>query len=114
MFPGGMNPRQMKQMMKRMGIKTEDIDAEVVVIHGSGEEIIIEEPQVVKMLVQGQEIFQITGGRVRKQETKAEIDIEDEDVRMVAEQANVSIKEARETLEEAGGDIAAAIMKLKS
>jgi len=34
MFPGGMNPRQMKQMMSRMGIKAEDVPAERVIIEG--------------------------------------------------------------------------------
>jgi len=66
MFPGGLNPRQMKQMMKRMGIKTEEIDANTVIIQGSEREIIIEGPEVMKMVVQGQEIFNITGGKMWK------------------------------------------------
>jgi len=28
MFPGAINPKQMQTMMKRMGIKMEEIDAE--------------------------------------------------------------------------------------
>ncbi|MEA1924942.1 MAG: nascent polypeptide-associated complex protein [Candidatus Altiarchaeota archaeon] len=114
MFPGNMNPRQMKQMMKRMGIKVDDVEAEMVIIHGPDEEIIIEEPQVTKTVMQGQEIYQIMGGRVRKETIEASVDIDEEDVGMVAQQADVSNKEARAALEEAGGDIAAAIMKLKS
>jgi len=113
MFPGGLNPRQMKQMMKRMGIKTEEIDASIVIIHGSEKEIVIENPEVMKMIVQGQEIFNITGGKAREQEVEAAIEIEEGDVEMVAEQADVSKEEAKKALEESKGDIAAAIMKLK-
>jgi len=109
-----MNPRQMKQMMKRMGIKVNDVEAELVIIHGPDEEIIIEEPQVTKTVMQGQEIYQIMGGRARREKIEASVDIDEEDVGMVAQQADVSNEEARTALEEAGGDIAAAIMKLKS
>lgn len=112
MFPGGINPRQMKQMMKRMGIRTDEIDANVVIINSVDKDIIIENPQITKMTVQGQEIFQITG-TVREKEIEAKIDIDDEDVRMVSEQAQVSEEEARKALEETNGDIAEAIMKLK-
>ncbi|RLI93219.1 MAG: nascent polypeptide-associated complex protein [Candidatus Altiarchaeales archaeon] len=113
MFPGGLNPRQMKQMMKRMGIRTEEIDANTVTIHGSEREIIIEDPEVMKMVVQGQEIFNITGGKIREREVEASVEIEEEDVEMVSKQANVSKEEARNALEESRGDIAAAIMRLK-
>jgi len=113
MFPGSINPRQMKQMMRRMGIKIDDIDADMVVIYESDRRIIIEEPQVMKTTMQGQEMFQIIGGRIRTEEKDVKMEIEEEDIKMVAQQANVSEKEARKALEETNGDIAAAIMKLK-
>jgi len=113
MFPGNINPKQMKQMMKRMGIKVEDVNANIVVIHGPEKEIIIEDPEVTKTVIQGQEMYQIMGGRIRIEETEAEVEIEDEDVKMVAEQASVSEEEAKNALEESDGDIATAIMKLK-
>ncbi|RLI96031.1 MAG: nascent polypeptide-associated complex protein [Candidatus Altiarchaeales archaeon] len=113
MFPGNINPRQMKQMMRRMGIKIDDIDADMVVIYESDRKIIIEEPQVMKTTMQGQEMFQIIGGRIRTEEKDAKMEIEEEDIKMVAQQTNVSEKEARKALEETNGDIAAAIMKLK-
>lgn len=109
-----MNPRQMKQMMKQMGIKVDDVEAEVVIIHGPDKEIVIENPDVMKTNMQGQDIYQIMGGNVREEETEAEIEIEEDDVEMVAQQANVSKERAREALEEAEGDIAGAIMKVKS
>ena len=117
MFPGGINPRQMKTMMKRMGIKTEDIDAQIVIIHGADKEIIIEDPQVMKTVMQGQEMFQIMGGRIKEQDVgsdeEIDVEIDEEDVKMVGEQAGVSEEDARTALEETKGDIAEAIMKLK-
>ena len=108
-----MNPKQMKQMMKRMGIKVEEIDASIVVIHSPDKEIIIEDPEVSKTVIQGQEMYNIMGGRVKEEEVEAKVDIEDDDVKMVAEQAGVTEDEAKAALEGAGGDIAGAIMKLK-
>lgn len=113
MFPGGLNPRQMKQMMKRFGIKAEDIDANIVVIHGPDKEIIIENPEVMKTNIQGQDMFQIMGGTIREEEVEAKVEISDEDVKIVAEQANVGEEEARKAIEESNGDLAAAILALK-
>ncbi len=113
MFPGGLNPRQMKQMMKRMGIRTEDIDADIVIIHGSEREIVIENPEVMKMVMGGQQIFNITGGKIREEEREAAVKIEEDDVELVAQQAEVGKEEARAALKESKGDIAEAIMKLK-
>ena len=114
MFPGSINPRQMKQMMKRMGIKTEEINAENVIIKGIDKDIIIENPQVIKTIMQGQEVFQISG-EVREEERDEEaVEISEEDTEMVAQQANVSREEAKKALEESNGDIAQAIVNLKS
>ena len=60
MFPG-LNPKKMQAMMKQLGIKQEDINAERVIIEKSDGKIIIEEPSVVKVNMQGQETFQISG-----------------------------------------------------
>ena len=102
MFPGGMNPRQMKQMMNKMGIKTEEIDAKVVIITCADKDIVIEGPEVTKMNIQGQEMYSITGGKVREQATPSSepeeepaVEISDDDIKMVAEQAGVSQGAAR-------------------
>lgn len=108
-----MNPRQMKQMMKQMGIKTEDIDATAVVIIGSDKEIVIEAPEVVKMTMSGKDIYTVTGGKVKLQETESSVKFSDDDVKMVAEQANVPEDIAREALKQTKGDLAEAIMKIK-
>ncbi len=106
---GGINPSQMKAMMKQMGIKQEDIEAERVIIETADKRIIIEPASVQKIMMQGQITWQI-GGDARE-ETKEE-GIKEEDIQMVAEKTGKSEGEARKALEEAGGDIAEAIVKL--
>ena len=103
----GMDSKKMQQMMKQMGINSEEIEAKSVVIETENEKLIIEEPQVVRISMQGQVSFQISG-KVRKEEKLSE-----EDVKMVSEQAGVSEDDAREALRNCNGDIADAIMKLK-
>ncbi len=102
-----MDPKKMQQAMKQMGISSEEIDAKSVVIETDEGKLIIDEPQVVKITMQGQSSFQISGS-VRKEEKT-----NDEDVKMVAEQSDVSEEVAKEALKDADGDIAQAILKLK-
>jgi nascent polypeptide-associated complex subunit alpha len=112
MFPGGVNPKQMQKMMKRMGIKMEEIPAEEVVIRCVDREIRITSPQVVKTVVSGQEMYQVTGNATEAG-VEAQASISEEDVTMVAEQAGVSEEAARKALEKAKGDLAEAILALK-
>jgi nascent polypeptide-associated complex subunit alpha len=104
-----MNPKQMEKMAKQLGMKMEHIDAEQVIIKlNEGGEIIIDNPQVTKVNMMGQDTFQITGDISEKEED----DISDDDVEMVAEKAGVTEDEARTVLKETN-DIAEAILKLK-
>ncbi|NOY10539.1 MAG: nascent polypeptide-associated complex protein [Archaeoglobi archaeon] len=103
-----MNPKQMKKMMKQMGIEMDEVEAEEVIIITKGEEWIFKNPSVVRITAKGVETFQISGSY----EVRERIVISDEDVELVAEQAGVSREEARKALEEAKGDIAEALMKL--
>ena len=112
MIPGGVDPRQMKKMMKRMGIKTEEIDAEQVIIRCVDRDIVIDEPSVVKTVIQGQEMYQIQG-KATVSETEAAADISQEDVELVMQQAGVKEDAAVKALEKAKGDIAEAILDLK-
>ncbi|MBT4870320.1 MAG: nascent polypeptide-associated complex protein [Candidatus Diapherotrites archaeon] len=108
MFPGGMNPKNMGRMMKQMGIKNDELDAERVEITLSGgKKVIFENPQVQLMVVQGQKTYTIMG------DTVEETSIPEDDIKMVAESAEVSEEEAKKALEENDGDMAQAIMKLK-
>lgn len=116
MMPGGMSPKQMQTVMKRMGIKVEEIDAEQVIIKCSDRKIIINEPQVMLTKMPNQEMFQISGDVSEEEageEEEVDIQISEEDVEMVMDQANVGKIQAEEALEETRGDIAEAIMKLK-
>ncbi|MFH0860398.1 MAG: nascent polypeptide-associated complex protein [Candidatus Altiarchaeota archaeon] len=112
MLPGGMNPKQMKKMMQRMGVKMDEVPAEEVIIRGLDAEIRITEPQVIRTVVQGKEMFQISG-KILKSDIEADVEISEEDVRMVAEQANVPESDALKALQDAKGDIAQAIIDLK-
>jgi nascent polypeptide-associated complex subunit alpha len=118
MFPGGMNPKQMQTIMKRMGIRVEDIEAEKVVIYCADRNITITSPSVMLTKMPNQEMFQISG-EVTEEEKGAgsepvATEITDEDIEMVAEKAGVSKELAEEVLQETDGDIAEAIMQIKS
>ena len=106
------DPRQMKRLMDSMGIKSTEIDASRVVIEGADKDIVIEDPQVTAIDAQGNRSFQISGS-IREVD-KVKVEISEDDVRMVAEQSGTNDQEkARKALEEANGNIAQAIMKLK-
>ena len=113
MIPG-MNPRQAKQIMKKMGISQQDIDAEQVIIKTAEKDIIILNPSVAKVNMMGQETFQISG-EVHEQAKVSEdatLEISDEDIETVCKQTNASKEEAKRAIEENKGDLAAAIMQL--
>jgi len=103
---GGIDPKQMAGMMKKMGIKTETIDAKEVIIKGQ-KTIVIKNPTVTVVDMQGQKTYQIMGTAEEKKEENRE------DLDLVMEQAGATEDEARGALDEAEGDIALAILKLK-
>ena len=102
-----MNPKAMQQAMKKMGMKQEEIDATEVIIKTSDKNLVVRNPQVIKIDMMGQKSLQITG------DIEEESSISDEDVKTVALQADVSDDEARDALEKHQGNLAEAIMKLK-
>ena len=111
MFPN-MDPRQLKGMLDRLGIKSTSIDSRRVVIECEGKDIVIDEPEVTLVEGQGMRSFQISG-RVSEVD-KAAAEISDEDVKFVQEQTGEQDGElVRKTLEETKGDMAEAILKLK-
>ena len=108
MLPG-MNPKQMQGMMKKMGISQEDISAEKVIIEKTdGSKIIINEPSVQKIKMQGQETFQIAG---MVSEETAEVGVSEEDIQAIVEKTGVSEEVAKESLERTG-DLAESILEL--
>lgn len=113
MIPG-MNPRQMQQAMKRMGIKQQQVDAaEVVIKLNDGREIVINEPSVTEVNMMGQKTLQITGEQqIREIDTTPSIS--DEDVQTVVDQSGCTKEEAQKAIEDHNGDLAEAIMSLQS
>jgi len=117
-----MNPREQRRMMQRMGMNMETVpDVQQVVIRTSGKNIVIDEPQVAILEVQGQKMYQVIGGEVseqtpaQRQSVKAAQPVfSEEDVRLVADQTGKSLEKAKEALEECQGDLAKAILLLQS
>lgn len=104
------NAKQMKKMMKQMGIEMEELDAKEVIIRTSTEEIIFRNPNVTKISAKGMETFQVMG---EYEVVKTAPQINEEDVKLVMEQAKVDEETARRALIEAKGDIAEALLKLQ-
>lgn len=112
--PGG---RDAMRMMQKMGMKVDEVPAvSQVIIKTAGKDIVIEEPNVTLVTVQGQAMYQIAGGRVL--EAVPEVPVQnapvESDVQLVAQQTGKSPEEARKALAEAGGDLAKAILTLKA
>ncbi|MBP7708527.1 nascent polypeptide-associated complex protein [Candidatus Pacearchaeota archaeon] len=107
---GNINPSQMKGMMKKMGIAQTDIKAERVIIECGDKNIVIENPSVMKVSMQGQVSYQISGDEIEEEKSS----FNEEDVKMVMEKTGKSKEEVEEFLEKNEGDIAAAIIGLKS
>ncbi len=107
MIPG-MRQSDLKKAMKRMGVKQDEIEAEEVIIKTKDKDIVISNPSVVKVEMMGQESFQISG------EVREKSSISEEDIETVMEKAGVSKEKARNALEKTGGDLAEAILSLKS
>jgi nascent polypeptide-associated complex subunit alpha len=106
-----LNPKKMQALMKQMGMSQEEIDASRVVIEKSDDsKIVINNPSVIKLVVQGKESFQITGN---VSEESGEVGISEEDIKTIIEKTGKSESEAREALEKTG-DLAEAILELSS
>lgn len=106
---GGVNPRQMQGMMKKMGMAQEEIDASKVTIEKTdGNKIIIENPSIMKIKMQGQTSFQISG---EESEESEKIQISKEDIETIIEKTGCSEEQAREEIEKTQ-DLAEAILNL--
>ena len=110
-----MDPKQMKNIMERMGIKSTDVDALRVVIECPDRRIVVSEPQVTRIEAQGAVTFSVAGSISEEAPHDAKVEITEDDVKVVMEQSGVSDSaSARKALEESDGDIADAIMRLKN
>ncbi len=113
-----MNPREARRMMQRMGMSMDNVqEVEQVIIKTSSKDIIIEQPEVAILNMQGQKIFQVAGGTITEktpERTLPKLVVAEEDVQLVADQTGKSTDEARKALEECEGDLAKAILLLQS
>jgi nascent polypeptide-associated complex subunit alpha len=109
-----MNPRQMKKMMRQMGMKMEELDAtRVTITLTDGRDLIIEDPNVSKVTAMGQVTYQIVGEERIVESEPEPLEISEDDIKLVMAQTGAGEGDARRALEEAEGDLAGAIMKLK-
>lgn len=124
-----MNERQMRMMMKRLGMTTEPMEnVEEVVIRTKDEEHVLESPEVTVLTVQGVRTYQVVGeAKVRPRTATGSGEATqtaasaagpatppDEDIQLVMEQTGVSRGEAIQALDAAGGAPAEAILALLS
>lgn len=123
MMPGmrGVNPRQMKQAMKRLGITTEELKGvEEVIIRTQTKEYVLTEAAVTLMDMQGQKTFQVVGeaivrDRQGSEATKpAEPAVPEEDIQLVMGQTGCDRERAIKALKDAGGQPAEAILGIMS
>lgn len=138
---GGMDPRQMSMMMKKLGIDVRDIEAvQSVTIRTATKDYVFDKASVSVMRAQGTETWQVSGkprtvergtapeptapgGPAMKasappspplpSEVEEPLVIPEEDVLLVAKEAGKSPAQARAALEATKGDLAEAIVRLQ-
>jgi nascent polypeptide-associated complex subunit alpha len=113
--------------MQRMGMQMDEMkDVKRVIFVTGSKEIVLEGASVTAINVQGQKMYQVIGGKQSErapqaagtpaqpeaEAPKATPAIPEEDVLLVAQQANVSMDKARATLTQCEGDLAKAILML--
>ena len=107
MFPN-LDPKKMQAVMKQMGMAQEEIDASRIIIEKTDDsKIIINNPSVTKIKMQGQETFQIAGDIQEEQ-----AGVSEEDIQTIMEKTGVDEQKAKETLEKNDGDLAETILEL--
>jgi nascent polypeptide-associated complex subunit alpha len=117
---GRMNPRQVKQAMKKLGISTEEIEGvEEVIIRTSNKEYVIKDAQVSCMIMQGQRTYQVVGEEIVRERTgeaskPKDMAMPEEDILLVMDQTGKSREQATQALKECGGQPAEAIIKMIS
>ena len=103
-----LNQKQIEKAMKKMGIQSEDIEADEVIIKTPEKEILISNPRVSRINMMGQDTFQVMGDVSERSRDK----FSEDDLRLIMGKTGASEKDARKALEETG-DIAEAILRLK-
>jgi nascent polypeptide-associated complex subunit alpha len=109
----GIDPRMMKQAMKRMGITQTDMNARRVIIELEDKNLVFIQPSVAKVSMMNEITYQVVGTPVEESRDTTP-PINDGDIQTVAEQAGVSYEQAKDALQKSKGDLAQAILSLRS
>ncbi|MEM3670522.1 MAG: nascent polypeptide-associated complex protein [Thermoprotei archaeon] len=103
----------MRKLMRQMGLGSQElIEADQVIILSQSRKIVISHPQVLKMTIQGQTVYQVMGGSTQSENTAQGPELDPQDLKFVMSQAGCSEEEARRALIDSGGDVAGALLKL--
>ncbi|MHA1458257.1 MAG: nascent polypeptide-associated complex protein [Promethearchaeota archaeon] len=125
--------QQQRRRMQQQGIEMDQIDATRVIIESQDKTLVIDQPEVILMKQMGQEMYQIIGDAEEYSSGEFTIEegvdaksleptddtiskpvITENDIMLVAAQANVDKEEANAALIDSDGDIAKAIIYLKN
>ncbi len=112
----GFSPRELRRLMKRLGLEMKPLEGALrAIIETEDKNYVIENPQVLVMSLRGGEtVVQIMGKITVEEKPKEKVEISEEDIELVMSQTGVSREEAIKALEEAEGDIAAAILLIQA
>ncbi|MHA1114625.1 MAG: Nascent polypeptide-associated complex protein [Candidatus Heimdallarchaeum aukensis] len=112
-----LSPRELKKLQGKM--RTVELNGvEEVIIRFSNKEIAIPNPTVSKITF-GEEMYQVIGQGVERPITTnsqkvTEKKVSEDDIELVMAQTGASREEAEKALDEENGDLAGAIVRLKS
>jgi nascent polypeptide-associated complex subunit alpha len=120
-----LSPRELRRLQSKMlqGLDLKNYGiANEVIINFNDKKIIIKSPSITSLKLEGEQVFQIIGGETSEEKTETPLEekeevvleIKEDDIILVAQQANVSMEEAKKALQETNGDLAKAILLLKS
>ncbi len=114
-----LSPREMRRLMKRMGLNLEELSgvSRVIVEFDNGKKLVAESPIAYLIRGKDQTMLQVIGSfeEVREEKESIEaVEINEEDVQLVAAQTGVSLEEAKQALIQTNGDIAQAIMLIEA
>jgi len=107
------------RMLSGLGLDLKELGAaDEILIKFPDKQLVIRGASVIQVNLEGERVFQLIGGEVEEKAAEEMIEEEyeppDEDVALVAAQAGVDEDLAREVLKEVKGDLAKAILLLKS
>ena len=112
----GINERQMRQAMKKMGITNRNIDdVTEVIIRTRTKEIVITNAEVSVMTMQGVDTYQINGTAAERalgEVSEPVVSFPNEDIELVMSQTSCDRDKAIAALEACDGQPAEAILKI--